>query len=316
MGLAIPWPAMSGAEPCTGSYRPSVPGPRLAEGSIPMEPVIIAASSREDVAEQVLGDDHVEVGRAADQLHGGVVDEHVLQLDVRVRRGGLDDLLAPQARGLEHVGLVHRGHLAAAAGGGPEAPLGQPRDLRLGVDAGVEGALGLAAALAEVEPAGELAHHQQVGALDALAAQGARVVERRPGAHRAQVGVQAEAGRAGPAAPARGAACRGRWCPTWGRPPRRAAPRPRPRQASSTSSVSAVPWASIEMPPIRCSCQPIVSSWSGAIASTTRRASATTSGPIPSPGSSATDTSGTRTPSLDDEPGEAIRGTLSEFRGF
>ena len=45
MGLAIPWPAMSGAEPWTGSYRPRVPGPRLAEGSIPIEPVIIAASS-------------------------------------------------------------------------------------------------------------------------------------------------------------------------------------------------------------------------------------------------------------------------------
>ena len=39
-------PAMSGAEPWTGSNRPGVPSaPRLAEGNIPSEPVSIAASS-------------------------------------------------------------------------------------------------------------------------------------------------------------------------------------------------------------------------------------------------------------------------------
>src|SRR5439155_13005528 len=45
-GLAMPWPAMSGAEPWTGSKTPGVPdSPRLALGSIPIEPVSIAASS-------------------------------------------------------------------------------------------------------------------------------------------------------------------------------------------------------------------------------------------------------------------------------
>ena len=45
-GLAAPVPAMSGAEPCTGSNRPGSPrSPRLALGSIPIDPVIIAASS-------------------------------------------------------------------------------------------------------------------------------------------------------------------------------------------------------------------------------------------------------------------------------
>ena len=127
-------------------------------------------------------------------------------------------------------------------------------DLGERVDAGVEGAVGLAPALAEVEAAGELAHHQQVGALDALAAQRAGVVERRPRAHRAQVGVEAEA-RAQAEQPLLGARLgRGRWCPTSARRPRRAAPRPTPAQAASTSSVRAVPWASIEAPPTRCSC--------------------------------------------------------------
>ena len=41
MGLAIPWPAMSGAEPCTGSYRPTSP-PTLADPSSPSEPQIRA----------------------------------------------------------------------------------------------------------------------------------------------------------------------------------------------------------------------------------------------------------------------------------
>ena len=45
IGLAIPRPAMSGAEPWTGSNSPGPFSPRLAEGSIPSEPVSIAASS-------------------------------------------------------------------------------------------------------------------------------------------------------------------------------------------------------------------------------------------------------------------------------
>ena len=45
---------------------------------------------------------------------------------------------------------------------------------------------------AEVDAAGELAHDEQVGALDQLALERAGVVERRQRAHRAQVRVQAE----------------------------------------------------------------------------------------------------------------------------
>src|SRR5262249_6216121 len=36
-GLALFWPAMSGAEPCTGSYRPFF-SPSEADGSMPIEP--------------------------------------------------------------------------------------------------------------------------------------------------------------------------------------------------------------------------------------------------------------------------------------
>ena len=50
IGFAIPCPEMSGAEPCTGSYKDflklfSSISPSDADGSMPKEPVNIAASS-------------------------------------------------------------------------------------------------------------------------------------------------------------------------------------------------------------------------------------------------------------------------------
>ena len=70
IGFARSWPAMSGAEPWIGSYRPNVPcvvcrSPSEADGSMPEAPGEHGRLVRQDVAEQVLGDDHVEVGRAA-----------------------------------------------------------------------------------------------------------------------------------------------------------------------------------------------------------------------------------------------------------
>ena len=78
-GFATPRPAMSGAEPCTGSYRP---GPPCAEAGGREQPDRAGDHRRlvgEDVAEHVLGQQDVEVRRARDQLHGGVVDQHVLE---------------------------------------------------------------------------------------------------------------------------------------------------------------------------------------------------------------------------------------------
>ena len=49
-----------------------------------------------------------------DELHRGVVDEHVVQLDVRVVPGDGGHDLPPEARGLEDVRLVDRGDPARA----------------------------------------------------------------------------------------------------------------------------------------------------------------------------------------------------------
>ena len=60
------------------------------------------------------------------------------------------------------------------------------------VDAEVGGGVLGARLLAEVDPAGQLAHDEQVGALDPLAPQRRGVIERRQRLDGAQVGVQAE----------------------------------------------------------------------------------------------------------------------------
>ena len=44
-GLAMPLPAISGAEPCEGSYKPLLLASNEAEGNIPIEPVSMAAAS-------------------------------------------------------------------------------------------------------------------------------------------------------------------------------------------------------------------------------------------------------------------------------
>ncbi len=50
----------------------------------------------EDVAEEVLGDDHVEVGGTGDELHRGVVDQQVVERDVGVLRRDPAHHLAPE----------------------------------------------------------------------------------------------------------------------------------------------------------------------------------------------------------------------------
>ena len=191
----------------------------------------------EDVAEHVLGEDHVEVARRGDELHRGRVDERVLELDVRELLGvhAVDDL-APEPARLQDVGLVDARDLAIAR---PRTRCARsarsPRPLYSQRSVARVGGAGL---LAEVDAAGQLAHDEQVGALDDLAAQRAGVEERRdrpaPGAGWRR-GRAPCAGRAGPA-PA--AARRGRSCPTSARRRRRAGRRRRRgrRRASRPSA--------------------------------------------------------------------------------
>jgi hypothetical protein len=73
----------------------------------------------QDVAVEVLGDDDVEPVRVAHHVHGGGVDDDLLELDGGVAGGHAAGAVEHQAVGhLHDVGLVHRGDAAAAVLGG------------------------------------------------------------------------------------------------------------------------------------------------------------------------------------------------------
>src|SRR5437868_841350 len=98
----------------------------------------------------------------------------MLELDVgELASVDLPDHLAPQATGLEHVGLVDAGH---ARPGGFEGRACDPFDLPARVHAVVGGAVFGARLRAEVDPAGQLAYHREVGVLYELTLEWAGVV--------------------------------------------------------------------------------------------------------------------------------------------
>jgi hypothetical protein len=120
--------------------------------------------------------DHVELLGAPHELHGAIVGEHVLQFDVGVvgRVDARDDLV-PEHAGLHHVALLGRRHLVAARARQIEGDACDAVDLGRGVDLRVDGAL-LAGferhdflRLAEIDAARQLAHDQDIEALDQFA---------------------------------------------------------------------------------------------------------------------------------------------------
>ena len=133
----------------------------------------------------------------------------------------------------------------------------------------------------EIDPAGQLAHDEQVGALDRARA-GADWRHSSAG-ERAGRGAGWRTARAPlrrPSNPCSGRPAAGRSCPTSDRPrPRAARPR-RARHASIASSVSAVPW---RRSPRRRSV--LLVRRSRATSSRMWRVAARISGPMPSPGS-------------------------------
>ena len=94
----------------------------------------------EDVAEHVFGNHDVEALRIQNKLHGGVIDQKVVQFDVRVIFRHFDNDSAPELRGFEDVGFIDRGELFAAFAGEFEAHAGDAFDFAPGVGHGVDGA--------------------------------------------------------------------------------------------------------------------------------------------------------------------------------
>ena len=154
-------------------------------------------------------------------------------------------------------------------------------DLALAVDAGVVRGVAVQAAVAEVDAAGELAHHQQVGALDALALQRAGVEQRGARPHGPQVREQARAPCGGPSRPCSGRGASGSVVSHFGPPTAASSTASAPRQASRTSSVSA---AAVGVDR-RAAHEPLVELEVADRARAAPCAAAMISGPMPSPGS-------------------------------
>ncbi len=160
----------------------------LAPGSQPETTDEPRAQIGQDVAVQVRQDEDVVVLRALYELHREVVDDPVLERDVRVLRGDPPGGLEEEAVGeLHDVGLVPDGERSASAcpdvvEGEPDDPVARPLADRLDAEARVRsdactrrpldepdqlGGLGLA--LLELDPRvqalGGLADHHQVDPL-------------------------------------------------------------------------------------------------------------------------------------------------------
>ena len=125
---------------------------------------------REDIAEHVGGNHHIELPGRAHQLHGGIVDIHVTQLDIRIVLCNTQHDLAPQFGHFQHVGLVHRAQALAALARNLERRTADALDLRLAVHQRVETFLlaivqrAHATWLAKVNTTGQLAHDHDVQA--------------------------------------------------------------------------------------------------------------------------------------------------------
>ena len=177
--------------------RPAVAGAEAGRRQHPERPGQHRRLVAEDVAEEVLGDDHVEVRRARDELHRRVVDQEVVELDVGVVARPPGSTVSRHRREVSSTFALST-EVTRAPAGAPR-PAGGRRRRRHGRSARSRRpstrrsswrGLAVAAAVAEVDPAGQLAHHEQVGAGDPLLPQRAGGDQRRARADRPQVGEQ------------------------------------------------------------------------------------------------------------------------------
>ena len=113
LGFARRLPAMSGALPCTASNTAQL-SPRFAPGTTPSPPTRPGAQVGEDVAVEVLEQQHVELRRVLHELHAAVVDDDLAVADPRmIARHAPRALEEEPVRELQDVRLVDGADLAA-----------------------------------------------------------------------------------------------------------------------------------------------------------------------------------------------------------
>ena len=135
------------------------------------------AEVRDDVAEHVVGDDHVEARRPVEEVDAARVDVHVVGLDVgELGRELVDHPLIQIARERQHVRLVHERELAPPVGTHRELEgvAHDPLDPVARVDALLHrdlvlGSLAMEASRARVQALGVLADDDHVDVLLGMA---------------------------------------------------------------------------------------------------------------------------------------------------
>ena len=170
-GLARPVPAMSGAVPWIGSKMPGPPSPSEAEGASPMPPETEAArSERMSPKRFSVTITSYAVGCSISFI---VIESTSWwsSRDVRVLGRHLVGEAMPEAGRVEHVRLVDARQVPAPRLRETEALAQDAADLVDAVAERVERAVRVVPALAEVEASGQLAHDQEVEALDELGPQ-------------------------------------------------------------------------------------------------------------------------------------------------
>ena len=107
--------------------------------------------------------------RALNDLHRGIVHEHIFQFDIGILRGELAADLAPQPGGGNHIGFIHQRQFFAASPGQPESQVQDTLDLLARIDTGIVRRIAVFAAslrTAEIHAAGQLTHANEIGPLD------------------------------------------------------------------------------------------------------------------------------------------------------
>ena len=149
----------------------------------------------EDIAKKIFTKHHVKLRGPQQELHGGVVHEHVLEGYIWIIGGHARHHVAPEHAVFQHVGLVNAHHVLAAELCALKAHVRDALDLTGAVNHGVHRALlavlkGLGVfRLAKIHAAGQLAHDQQINAV-ALPLSLERAGVRQLGGefHRAEIG--------------------------------------------------------------------------------------------------------------------------------
>ena len=155
-GFATPCPAISGAEPWLGSYRPCPDEFKDADGACQHSGLV-----RQNISKRIPRHNDVELTRVSHQMHGRIVYIHVRKLDIRIVSSHFNNKVAPKLRGFQYIGLVDAAQLFVALSRRLKIDPRNTTHLRLGETHGV-----VALALSGKCAIGRIAHTPQRTKID------------------------------------------------------------------------------------------------------------------------------------------------------